>query len=168
MLQYQTPNGTPNFQALLKIPVSDRVPGLAAKYGEEKIHAIVVIMLKDFLSTFNLVRPMSPDQIVTCAYEMMFSTREDFLSLEDLAMFFKQAKEGTFGKAYEGLDQPKIFEMFEQYRQSRHETFLESKYEQDQQHKTLPVNDRIADMFTSERDKMREATIEEMKRTNAA
>jgi hypothetical protein len=145
--------------SLLKIPIVDRVPGLALKYGEQKIHALIIVMLQSFVDELNLTRSMSAAQVVSCAYDMMISTREDFLSLEDIALFFKNAKLGKYGKFFEGVDQAKLFDMFEIYREERHQAYKRAQYETDQQFKALPVNTRIADMFDSEREKHHAARL---------
>jgi hypothetical protein len=50
--------------------------------------------------------------------------------------------------------------MFELYRQQRHESLLRIKDEMSSQYKALPINDKLSDMFESEKDKMKSANIE--------
>lgn len=117
--QYKTA-GVVNFGIVCSIPVPDRIPGLVAIYGSEKIHATLVVMLTDFCNYYNVIRPMSSDQIVLCAFEMISTSVEDYLSIEDMALFFHGAKQGKYGRVLDHLDQHVIFEMLENYRQLRH------------------------------------------------
>lgn len=119
-----------NYENLLLIPVKDRLPGLLAEYGPKKVHGLLVVMLTQFCNCFNVIRPMTAEQIVECANEILSSSHEDYLSIEDLSIFFSGAKNGKYGKIYDRLDQQTIFEMMEIYRQERHEKYLSIKEEQ--------------------------------------
>lgn len=64
---------------------------------------------------------------------------------------------GEYGKLYESMDVPKFMEMFEIYRQERFQEIINIREEQAAQHKAIPVNDRIIDLFNTEKGKHREA-----------
>lgn len=72
---------------------------------------------------------MSDDQIVETAYELIMTTEEDQLSIEDYVLFFKGAKEGKYGIIRDRMDQQTIFTMLEEYRQQRHIEFKKIKEE---------------------------------------
>lgn len=129
--------GVVKFESVLSIPVKDRLPGLVEQYGKEQIHGLLIILLTDFANSFNLIRPMTPDQIVTCAFEMIETSYEDYLSIEDFTLFFQGAKSGKYGKVLDRMDQQTIFEMFEVYRQRRHENYLRIKEEKESNYKSL-------------------------------
>ena len=114
-------SGRPLFVNLLAI--HDRIPRLVNVYGQKLIHAVVASLLGSFCNSFNVVRPMTPEQIMQCAFDMIESANEDQLSIEDIVIFFDQARQGNYGKVYDRLDQQTIFELFESYRQARHEAF---------------------------------------------
>lgn len=133
------------FEKLLSIPVSDRLPGLIQQYGKETIHGLLVVLLTDFANSFNLIRPITPDQIVMCAFEMIDTSYEDYLSIEDFTLFFQGAKSAKYGKVLDRLDQQTIFELFENYRQQRHETYLRAKEEKESNYKSMGGGIRSSD-----------------------
>jgi hypothetical protein len=141
-LQQYRVNGLVKYDALLSIPYTDRLPGLIEKYGKEKVHAVIVAMLTEWVNSFNVVRPMTPDQIVSCTHEILNSSHEDYLGVEDLIIFFQGAKNGKYGKVYDRIDQQTIFEMMEVYRQQRHEEYFKIKEEKDAQFKALGPSER--------------------------
>lgn len=72
---------------------------------------------------------MSADQIIECANDMVMTTEEDQLSIEDFVLFFKGAKEGKYGKILDRMDQQTVFALLEEYRQERHRQYLRIKEE---------------------------------------
>jgi hypothetical protein len=160
MVKHYAPTGEPNFTELMKIPVSDRLPGLAEKLGVAELGKVLMAEITKFQLCYNVIRPMNLDQIAQCAFALIQTSEEDYLSLEDVIIFFEGAKQGKYGKIFDRLDQQIIFEMFELYRQQRHENLLRIKDEMSSQHKALPINDKLSDMFESEKDKMKSANIE--------
>lgn len=111
--------GTIQFDKVLSISLHGRIPNLTHVYGLNAIHDIVIVLLTSFSNSLNLVRPMNSDQIVECAYELVMTSQEDQLSIEDLVLFFKGAKEGKYGKILDRLDQQTVFSLLEQYREER-------------------------------------------------
>ena len=136
-LEQYKERGLVKFESVLLIPVKDRLPGLVEQYGKEQIHGLLIILLTDFANSFNLIRPMTADQIITCAFEMIETSYEDYLSMEDFTLFFQGAKSGKYGKVLDRMDQQTIFEMFEVYRQQRHEKYLRIKEEKESNYKSL-------------------------------
>lgn len=159
---YKLPNGSPDYPKLLS--VYERLPGMAQRDFETTLAMIVVALTKAFES-MNLSRPMNDDQIIELAETIIESSNEDFLSLEDIVLFLQGLTRGKYGALYESMDIPKFMMLFEKYRQERHEALVEYRYEQHIQNKTLPVNDRIADMFPDElKEKIRAVKIDQMKK----
>lgn len=157
--------GQVNFKEVMKVPVKDRVPGLMKVYGEEKIHALMVVMLTDFANSYNVVRPMSPNQIITCAYKMLVTSNEDQLGIEDFSLFFQGAKEGKYGRVLDHIDQHVIFEMLENYRETRHKELVLFREEQHSQFKTSLVDERYVSETQNEDDnKFRKAMGDYMKK----
>jgi hypothetical protein len=133
-------SGIPLYLKLMAIP--DRIPALTIVYGQKKIHAVVTALLTSFCNSFNVIRPMSTDQIVQCAFDIIESCTEDFLAMEDLVIFFDHARLGHYGKIYDRLDQQTIFEMLEQYREKRHQAFMSHKQDEHTQFKVQGPDDR--------------------------
>lgn len=137
--------GAIKFEAVLSIPAKDRLPGLVEQYGKEKIHGLLIVLLTDFANSFNLIRPMTPDQIVSCAFDMIDTSYEDYLSIEDFVLFFQGAKSAKYGKILDRMDQQTIFELFENYRQQRHENYLRMKEEKESNYKSMGGGIRSSD-----------------------
>lgn len=156
-------NGIVKFEPLLGIPVKDRLPGLVDQYGAKKIHQLLVVLLTQFCNTFNVIRPMTAEQIVACASEILNTSTEDYLSIEDLTIFFQGAKNGKYGKIYDRLDQQIIFEMLEVYRQQRHEQYLNIKEEQHANLKALGPSFRSSDSVTEIKELFHQANLQYFK-----
>jgi hypothetical protein len=120
LIPFKTKHGTPSFTALLSIPRHDRIPELIQTFDLAQVEALVLVMLTRFAASINVVRPMSSTQIVECAAAIVESAHEDYLSLQDLEMFFQQAIRGKYGRILDRLDQQTIFQMFEEYREERY------------------------------------------------
>jgi hypothetical protein len=155
--------GQVKFPEVMKISLHSRIPNLTHVYGFQSMHKILMALLTGFSNSLNLIRPMTPEQIFDCSYELVMTSQEDQLSIEDYVLFFKGAKEGKYGRILDRMDQQTLFELLEQYRDQRHRALIVTREEQAAQHKTSLVNDRIADMFESEKEKMKAAQIDYIK-----
>lgn len=158
--------GLIKYENLLSIPVKDRLPGLVEQYGAKRIHQLLVVLLTEFCNTFNVIRPMSANQIVSCASEILNTSNEDYLSMEDLTIFFQGAKTGKYGKVYDRLDQQMIFEMLEIYRQERHEQYQNIKDEQHVNLKALGPSFRNVDDSTELKELFHQANLEHFKQSH--
>jgi hypothetical protein len=160
---YKTQQGHTDFPALLKIPVDDRLPGLCETYGRKTIHMHITGAVTVAMEKINLKLAMNADQLFELGETIIDTSGEDQLAMEDLLLFLQDLVRGKAGKIYDRMDIPFFMELFENYRQERHEAYMDAKYERDQQYKALPINDRLTDMFPdSERNNMREALKNEM------
>jgi hypothetical protein len=130
------------FDKVLSISAYSRIPNLTHVYGIEEIHAILSVLLTSFNNSLNLIRPMSKEQIVECAYEMVLTTEEDQLSIEDYVLFFRGAKTGKYGRILDRLDQQTIFSMLEEYRSERHRQYMKIKEERHQSQKAMGPSER--------------------------
>lgn len=131
------------FDEVLKISPYARIPHLTHAYGFENIHKTLILLLGKFINSFNIIRPMSEDQVIECAFDMVMTAQEDQLSMEDYLLFFKGARQGKYGKVLDHLDQQVVFEMLESYRQERHATLLKVREEQHIAVKGVGPSDRI-------------------------
>ena len=150
-----------NFPALLSLP--ERLPAMFKREPKETAATIVVALTGAF-ETMNLSRPMNSAQIVELAETILDSSTEDYLALEDVLLFLQGLTRGKYGPLYESMDIPKFMQLFEVYREERHQQYQSIKEESHIQNKILPVNDRITDMFPDEfKDKQRAAQIQDLK-----
>lgn len=123
---YLTRGGV-NFEKSLAIPLSSRIPNLTHVYGLEMMHKILAALLTAFQNDLNLIRPMTAEQIESCSLDLVMTTEEDLLSIEDYVLFFKGAKEGKYGKILDRMDHQTVFALLEEYRQQRHLEYLKIK-----------------------------------------
>lgn len=153
--------GMINFKNVLSIPLKDRIYGLVKQYGDKKIHGIITVMLTEFCNCFNVIRPMSAEQITQCAYDIIVSAEEDSLSIEDITIFFQGAKQGKYGKpVFDRLDQQIIFVMLEDYRDQRHREYLRLKEERESQFKKLGPKLRTKDDEQRLKDLFHDANVD--------
>ena len=128
--QYQQDDEV-KFDALLSIPLSERIPGLMESFGKKTMHQLLVMILKEFMHTLKLPRAkrLTETRLSMAACELMLSSYEDYLGLEDLILFLQRAKAGKYG-IIKSLAHPSLlFDMLEAFRQERHETYLRIKEE---------------------------------------
>ena len=127
------------FDALLSIPLSERIPGLMDSFGRKTMHRLLVMILKEFMQSLSLSRAkrMTETKVSMAACELMLSSYEDYLSLEDLILFLQRAKDGKYGPV-KNLSHPTLlFGKLEEFRQARHEVYLRMKEEKEQAFKEM-------------------------------
>lgn len=139
--QYQS-QGVIAFDKVLSIPLTGRIPHLTHVYGLENLHKLMIILLTRFNNDLNLVRPMSATQVTACAFELVMTTEEDFLSIEDYLLFFKGAKEGKYGRILDRLDHQTVFALLEEYREQRHQANRQIQESRHIEYKGLGPADR--------------------------
>lgn len=158
LVKHFTQNNLPVFEKLLS--VKDRIPELSEKIGVADMGKIIMAEITKFINCYTIVRPMNADQIAQCAFAIISTSEEDKLSLEDLVLFFEGAKQGKYGRVLDHIDQHVIFEMLEQYRESRHFTYLRIKEEQDIKFKSIGGGYRSSDDKKEAEQDIRKVTVE--------
>jgi hypothetical protein len=141
MQNYQN-RGIVLFDKVLAISLHARIPNLTHVYGFENIHKLLGAMLTAFNESLNLIRPMTAEQIFECSRDLIMTTEEDQLSIEDYVLFFNGAKQGKYGKILDRLDQQTVFAMLEEYRQERHRQFIRIKEEKESDFKSMGSTER--------------------------
>lgn len=151
--------GTINHRMVLMIPMDERIPALTSSpEGRNHVLTLLTAALQAAFSNLNLRFGLTADQIVELADQLIDSSHEDQLGLEDILLFLGDLLTGKAGKIYDRMDIPLFFELFEGYRQKRYETLKNDEYERDVQYRALPINDRLIDIANQEeRGKNREA-----------
>ncbi|HEU4903186.1 MAG TPA: hypothetical protein VFT06_10345 [Flavisolibacter sp.] len=138
---YSSP-GVVNFIAVQSIPLYGRIPNLTHVYGTDKVHVVVLALLKRFNDDLNLVRPMTAEQLDSCAWELIMTSEEDQLAIEDYVLFFKGALQGKYGRILDRLDQQTVFTLLEEYREQRWQALQAYKLEQHENQKGQGPSER--------------------------
>ncbi|NDV45488.1 hypothetical protein D0T49_00275 [Paludibacter sp. 221] len=94
----------------------DKYPSLAVlrrDYGAEKVEAVIKLHIIDLCENVNLKRPLRDSQVDNIAREVVATYCN--LTIADVQVVFRRAKNGELGEFYESLDMPKIMSWFRTY-----------------------------------------------------
>jgi hypothetical protein len=135
-----------DFQLLLSIPLSERIPGFIREYGLKRIHQLIKLLVKEFYSTpmLHKIKKPSETKLAFCACEIMLAAMEDQLSIEDLIIFLEFAQKGKYGSIKGIAPHSIVIEKLEDYRQERFEAYVTLKQQVHQQQKNLGPSERIS------------------------
>lgn len=162
--------GVVAFKKILSIPSSERIPSLA-KNEQTRYELLIAITasLKSAFSNMNLKMGMNEDQVIELAECIIDQSEEDNLALEDVLIFLQKMLLGDTisddkkeGRIFDRMDIPKFFEIFETYRQSRHEEILAIRDEENIQFKVMGRDDRRPTSMASDETKDPQTLIELM------
>jgi len=143
--------GVIDFKAVLAIQSTERINYLAVQpKGRERVSAALAASIKSAFESLNLRVGMNIEQILDLADEIIDQSAEDNLALEDVLLFLQQLVTGKTGKIYDRMDIPTFFEMFEVYRQDRHDALSAIREQEQVNHKALGDPDRSSDNNTEE------------------
>ena len=104
------PQGKPKYLEVIKYPM---IRQLIETEGKKKMLAVLVLMIKDFCSSLNVVRNMNEDQMIEAA-AMLLDECENF-RLEDYMIMFSMAKRGDSVKIMDRIDLQVITAMLDEY-----------------------------------------------------
>jgi len=151
VVQQYGPDGEVKWNALLSIPLTERLPGLIHSYGKKTAHKLLVMILKEFTNALPLtkIKKMTDTRIAIAACEVMLTAFEDQLSLEDVILFLQKAKAGHYGVIKNMSHPVQLLTLMEGYRQARHEAYQKMKDAQHEAHKALGDAERTAHNPTS-------------------
>jgi hypothetical protein len=107
----------------------------ALQFQIDKADLISLIgkILVKFISKYNFNRNMTQQQIVSTAESI--SGLYKHLTLEDLHRCFTKAIAGEYGNFYEGLDEPKILNLLNQYDLQREQELIKFRTEESKEYK---------------------------------
>lgn len=161
--QYQTVD-QPRFDNLLSIPFEDRIPGLIERYGNKTMHQLLVMVLKEFIASLEMPAYKRPTdtRISVLACDIMLSSDEDYLSLEDVILFLQRAKAGFYGPIKTLVNTALLLPLLDKYRQERHEAYLKLKNSNEAVLKTMGPVARIAEQPTQLNDLFNQAMVIDM------
>lgn len=163
------PDGVPSFLEIVKYPT---IKQLTKQIGDLPMTKVLLLLVKDFCNSLNVVRNMNENQMIEVA-SMLLDECDNF-RLEDYYMMFTMAKRGRLGKIYDRVDIQVFSSMMDEYYRLRREAgekYFEQK-EQEQKNllyqKSLPASteeeDRVTQMWHEMAVKMKEQQKEEEKR----
>lgn len=136
--QYKFANGATNFDAILRIPFEDRLPGLIQKVGLKQVHMMLAKAITMAMESLNLSKPLTSNQIIDLVDTLIDTSSEDYLSFEDIMLFLQQMVRGGSGELFSSMDIAKFMNSFEKYRQKRHTEYKRLKEESHSQHSGTP------------------------------
>jgi hypothetical protein len=135
-----------NFEGLLSIPITERIPGLINDYGLKRMHRLIKTILQEFCYSISLPKSkkLTDTKISVCACDLILAAEEDQLSIEDVIVFFECAKDGKYGRFKTLLTHYSIMEKLEQYREERYKAYLEIMQEKQAAYKSEGPVERIS------------------------
>lgn len=139
--QYKLKNGAVNYPMVFNIPSTERLPVLYERDFMQAT-ALVVGAITVAFEKMNL-KNMTGAIVNDIAETILDSCGEDNLSLEDLMLFLQKLVRGLYGNI-EQLSVARFMNIFEQYRQERHEAILNYREENHVTLKKLGDNGRSA------------------------
>ena len=147
MKQFVAEGEVIQFEGLLSIPLTERIPGLISDYGLKRAHRLIKMVLQEFCYNIPLPKSakLSDTKIAACACDLILAAYEDQLALEDLIVFFELAKGGKWGKFKGTLTHFSIMQKLEQYRTERSAAYYKLKDEQEAALKKMNEIPRIGD-----------------------
>lgn len=145
---YKHENGSPNFRELISIPNQHRLPELS-KQDPEGTAMLVVAGLTLAMENMNLKRGLTPSQLADLAEEIIDTSVDDKIAMEDLMLFLQRLTRGTYGELYESMDIPKFMNFFNQYRDERWAEGVKIRDEKDAEYKNLGDPERVGSKMTA-------------------
>ena len=147
MKQFVADDDTIRYEALLSVPLAERITGLINDYGLKRAHRLLKMVLQEFCYNIPLPKSarLSDTKIAACACDLILAAHEDQLSLEDLVVFFELAKKGKYGKFRGTLTHFGIMQKLEQFRLDRSAVYYKLKEEQEAERKKMNELPRIGD-----------------------
>ena len=106
---------------------------LVVKVGETQIKAILVKILTDLISFFNVGKTMNANQVIQTV-ELIIDSYPMF-KLSHFKLCFNRAKAGRYGKVYDRIDGQVIFEWLGLFEQEIEEDIIELRRKESQQAK---------------------------------
>lgn len=132
---YKLQNGSPNFIALFDIPNASRIRDLA-KINYDDTLDLVAAAITLAVENMNLKRGLTPSQINDLAEEIVDTSNDDNLAMEDLILFLQSLTRGKYGELYESMDIIKFMGLFDKYRDDRWQEWVKFKEAEHIQFKT--------------------------------
>lgn len=156
--QFKTQDGAINYPMVLSIPREERIPELARK-DFRRVLMLIIGAITVAMESITVKKRLNEIQILDAAENIIDTSSEDYLSFEDIMLFLQKLTRGEYKMPAE-LDVPKFMELFEIYREVRHQEYHEQQYNQHLQYKSLgdanrsAVSDPLSEHFAKMGDRM--------------
>lgn len=158
-------HGVVDFVQTLTVPAKDRIPWLVTlPNGRARVSAAISGAIKGAMDMINLRVGLSADQIVELAEEIIEEANSDFIALEDVLLFLQQLVRGKAGKIYDRMDIPTFFELFETYREERHQAKQLHDYNTHLERRGLGPSDRLSEKEIDEHNQFRAAMQDHLRK----
>lgn len=118
--KFKDDRGGIDFGKLIKLPLANRIDAMAERDMRGTV-TMVAVALTLAMETMNLKRPMTGIQIVDLAEDIVESSAEDKIAIEDLMLFLQKLTRGEYGELYESFDAIKLMHSFNKFRDERWE-----------------------------------------------
>lgn len=156
--------GLIQYERTLTIPSCERIQALISQpNGRAIVSAALSASIKSALDSINLRLSLNTEQILDLADEIIDESAVDNLGLEDVLLFLQMLITGKAGKIYDRLDIPTFFELFEIYREERHQALLMVRDQQHVNFKSAGDNKRSSEDSEQEVASMRSVMVEYQK-----
>lgn len=132
--QYKFKSGEVNFPAVFTVPTSERLPAL---YEKDFMRATALVV-GALTMAFEKMRFKNMDGALVndIAEEVLNSSEEDNLSLEDLVLFLQNMVRGKYG-TLDTITVARFMNLFDKYRDERHEAIQDYRMNEHLQFKSL-------------------------------
>lgn len=151
--QYKSPQGSVNYPAVMSVPVNDRIPAMYEK-DYMRTTALVGMAIASAFDRMKFKKELANGLVHDIADEVIDSASEDNLSMEDLLLFLQGLVRGKYGNV-EDISISRFMNLFEDYRQARHEELLNYRENEHLSYKSLGDSNRsskgdpLADHFSN-------------------
>lgn len=154
------PKGNPDFSGVRKYPTIQK---LQEELGRKKTLLVLLLLVRDFCNSLNVVRNMTEDQMIETA-SMLLDECDNF-RLEDYVMMFSLAKRGQLVKVMDRVDIELVGKMLDEYWQTRNQAGrrLQEEAEKEYERKLLELS-RQKTTLTSEEEQRHEKWFGEFKK----
>lgn len=139
--QYKLKNGEIDYPAVFNIPSTERLPVMYAK-DFMKATALVVGALTMAFEKMRM-KKMDGTTVNNIAEEILDSSDQDNLSLEDLVLFLQYMVRGKYGNI-EDISVSKFMNLFDKYRDERHIAIIQMRENEHLHHKSLGDGNRTS------------------------
>lgn len=153
------PKGIPMLAETRKYPT---IESLVPKYTKKVIVSILLLMVRDFCGSVNVVRNMNDDQMIEAA-SMLLDECGNF-RLEDYQIMFTMAKRGQLGKIYDRIDIETISLIMNDYWQVRNAAGKEAEAKETWKPPENPVSsEKVGELFKKFNQQVYDSMVEENK-----
>lgn len=140
--QYREKSGAVNFPMVMSVPLSERLPALYQRNYMEAT-ALVGMGLASAFDRMVFKKKPSGELVNDIAEEILNTSDQDNIALEDLMLFLQGLVRGDYGEITE-LSIAKFMKLFNGYRDERHFALIEYRENQHLQYKGMGSAERSA------------------------